>query len=183
MLEQTRQEAMHMIEAWQAQKGSAAKELQATARIRRVISENATAHRIRDPRGEPFAPAVTPLPAPADNQAGAIRRPGHTPSMPQAHDIGWIILPIAIERRYPRRLCRQDAGQNCRTLSGVACMPPNTYGRISVGKPKQFRPGAVSTAVIDTNDFAGEALGQTGLNLFDKWTDTVLLVQDRNDNR
>ena len=58
---QRRQEAVHVIEPRQGEKGLAREHLEPTSRIRRVVAEKQCTDVISEPRRDALEPAVAPL--------------------------------------------------------------------------------------------------------------------------
>ena len=170
-----------MVEIGQVEKEGAREQLQAAAGIGGVVVQEPPAHRIGDPRSAALRPAVLPpLAMPGDHQRGGVG--GLVRQMPQARNIGGVVLPVAVEGGDPGGAGRLDAAANCRTLAAVVPVPHEPQLRYRGRQPQDFGHRRVLAAVVDVDDLVVEQPIERRSNLADQRCDIIVLVPDRDDD-
>jgi len=143
---------MEVIEVRQPQKSIPREQLKAASGVRRPVSQQARTNGVCDARLQFFAQGVLSIgPAPCDQQR-CFCRLGIAPRY-QLENIRGIVLPIAIDRRDPRRRRGPRPAENAGTLPGLADMANDPQLGIFGHKARQDRFGGIVARVIGNDDF------------------------------
>ena len=152
--EQRREEAVHVIELRNGEERLPLEQLEAAARIGRVVAEHAPAHAVGDPRRHALEPRIAPrLPVTGQEERAAVRtRGGRVPRRHQPRDVGGIVLAVAVHGGDPSPPGGAHPGDDGKALS--------LRGRVAhhdemPNVPRGFlRPGRrrVGAAVVHEHD-------------------------------
>ena len=196
--EQRRQETVHVIEERKLEEGVAREHLEPAAGVRRAVPEQAAAHAVGDPRGQPPQPGVVAVHAVTGDQhfgrevraAGRTRSPlpgclfsGRDGGLHERRDVCRVVLAVAVESGDPAVACRLHSRVDGGALPAGARVPDHPQARMARRRRLQRRGRAVVAAVIDVDHLELQQPLQRGLDLRKQRRNIALLVLHWNDHR
>src|SRR5262245_8540357 len=171
---------MHSNEVGQREEGIAVKKLDSAARIGAAVGEHPVTNEIGEARRR--LARTRPLPACPDACGHGRLAAAIAEKRVEPHDIGRIVLAVAVHGGDDRETRDAHAGPECRALARPVAVLEVAQARMGFEPGFDFCRGPIIAAVIDDDQLAERVRRHGGKGLVDQAPDIAFFIRGRDDD-